>query len=133
VSLVTHNRPRVIGVGYPSCVSRAIAAHIRWLRKQLAEFDATLEDAIPARRRGARRQNCCGACRRWVVSPSLLCSPICRSLARWAAARLSPLVGVAPFNRALRSNVASFTTDRWRTFGKALLRLMRRTPAESSQ
>jgi hypothetical protein len=43
------------------------------------------------------------------------------------------LVGVAPFNRALRSNVASFTTDIWRTFGKALLRLMRRTPAESSQ
>src|SRR6266849_3556421 len=30
----------------PGCVSRAIAAHIRWLRKQLAEFDATLEEAI---------------------------------------------------------------------------------------
>lgn len=26
----------------PGCVSRAITAHIRWLRKQLAEFDATL-------------------------------------------------------------------------------------------
>jgi hypothetical protein len=30
----------------PGCVDRAIAAHIRWLRKQLAEFDATLEEAI---------------------------------------------------------------------------------------
>jgi transposase len=28
------------------CVSGAIAAHLRWLRKQLAELDATLEDAI---------------------------------------------------------------------------------------
>jgi transposase len=30
----------------PGCVSRAIAVHIRWLRKQLADFDAILEDVI---------------------------------------------------------------------------------------
>src|SRR6266446_3779130 len=30
----------------PGCVERAIVAHIRWLRKQLAEFDAILEEAI---------------------------------------------------------------------------------------
>jgi hypothetical protein len=54
--------------------------------------------ALVARRCVAKRQNCCGACRPWVVSPSLLCSRICPSSAFWAPPDRC-LVGVAPFNR----------------------------------
>jgi hypothetical protein len=49
-------------------VNRAIAAHVRWLRKQLADLDAALERAIRNSPSWSEKAGCFAACRRWAVS-----------------------------------------------------------------
>ena len=69
-------------------LTRGIAAHVRWLRKQLAELDVALEHAI---RRSpvwcGKGPACFAACRAWAMSQSLLCWPICLNSAPSTAAR----------------------------------------------
>jgi transposase len=83
----------------PGCVSRAIAAHIRWLRKQLAEFDATLEEAIrrsPLWCEKARLLRSVPAVGSVTVTTLLAHLPELGTLGR---RQIAALVGVAPFNR----------------------------------
>jgi transposase len=83
----------------PGCVSRAIAAHIRWLRKQLAEFDATLEEAIrrsPLWCEKARLLRTVPAVGSVTVTTLLAHLPELGTLGR---RQIAALVGVAPFNR----------------------------------
>jgi transposase len=82
----------------PSCVSGAIAAHIRWLRKQLAEFDAILEDAIrrsPLWCEKAKLLRSVPAVGSVTVTTMLAHLPELGSLGR---RQIAALVGVAPFN-----------------------------------
>jgi transposase len=83
----------------PGYVSRAIAAHIRWLRKQLAEFDATLEEAIrrsPLWCEKARLLRSVPAVGSVTVTTLLAHLPELGTLGR---RQIAALVGVAPFNR----------------------------------
>ena len=83
----------------PGCVSRAIAAHIRWLRKQLAEFDAILEEAIrrsPRWSEKARLLRSVPAVGSVTVTTLLAHLPELGTLGR---RQIAALVGVAPFNR----------------------------------
>jgi transposase len=83
----------------PGCVERAIVAHIRWLRKQLAEFDASLEDAIrrsPIWCEKARLLRSVPAVGSVTVTTLLAHLPELGTLGR---RKIAALVGVAPFNR----------------------------------
>lgn len=83
----------------PGCVSRAITAHIRWLRKQLTEFDAALEDAIrrsPLWREKAKLLRSVPAVGSVTVTTLLAHLPELGTLGR---RQIAALVGVAPFNR----------------------------------
>jgi transposase len=83
----------------PGCVSRAITAHIRWLRKQLAEFDATLEEAIrhsPLWCEKARLLRSVPAVGSVTATTLLAHLPELGALGR---RQIAALVGVAPFSR----------------------------------
>jgi transposase len=85
----------------PGYVSRAITAHIRWLRKQLAEFefDATLEQAIgrsPLWHEKAKLLRSVPAVGSVTVTTLLAHLPELGTLGR---RKIAALVGVAPFNR----------------------------------
>jgi transposase len=83
----------------PGYVSRAIAAHISWLRKQLAEFDAILEEAIqrsPLWCEKARILRSVPAVGSVTVTTLLAHLPELGTLGR---RQIAALVGVAPFNR----------------------------------
>ena len=82
----------------PGCVSRAITAHIRWLRKQLAEFDTTLEEAIrrsPLWCEKAKLLRSVPAVGSVTVTTLLAHLPELGTLGR---RQIAALVGVAPFN-----------------------------------
>ncbi len=82
----------------PGCVERAIAVHIRWLRKQLAEFDAILEKAIcrsPLWSTKARLLRSVPAVGSVTVTTLLAHLPELGTLTR---RQIAALVGVAPFN-----------------------------------
>jgi len=83
----------------PGCVERAIVAHIRWLRKQLAEFDASLEDAIrrsPIWCEKARLLRSVPAVGSVTVTTLLAHLPELGTLGR---RKIAALVGVAPQSR----------------------------------
>jgi transposase len=83
----------------PGCVSRAIAAHLRWLRKQLAELDAALEEAIrrsPLWYEKAKLLRSVPAVGSVTVTTLLAHLPELGTLGR---RQIAALVGVAPFNR----------------------------------
>jgi transposase len=80
-------------------VSRAIAAHIRWLRKQLGEFDAILEEAVrrsPLWCEKAKLLRSVPAVGSVTVTTLLAHLPELGTLGR---RQIAALVGVAPFNR----------------------------------
>jgi transposase len=79
-------------------VNRAIAAHVRWLRKQLAELDAALERAIrnsPLWSEKARLLRSVPAVASVTVITLLSHLPELGTLSR---RKIAALVGVAPFN-----------------------------------
>jgi transposase len=83
----------------PGCVSRAIAANIRWLRKQLAEFDTLLEEAIrrsPLWCEKANLLRSVPAVGNVTITTLLAHLPELGTLGR---RQIAALVGVAPFNR----------------------------------
>ena len=83
----------------PGSISRAIAAHITWLRKQLAEFDAILEEAIrrsPLWCEKATFLRSVPAVGSVTVTTLLAHLPELGTLGR---RQIAALVGVAPFNR----------------------------------
>jgi transposase len=80
------------------CVNRAIAAHVRWLRKQLAELDVALEQAIrhsPLWSEKARLLRSVPAVGSVTVTTLLAHLPELGTLSR---RKIAALVGVAPFN-----------------------------------
>ena len=80
------------------CVNRAIAAHVRWLRKQLAELDVALEQAIrdsPLWSAKARLLRSVPAVGSVTVITLLAHLPELGTLSR---RKIAALVGVAPFN-----------------------------------
>jgi transposase len=81
------------------CVSRAVAAHLRWLRKQLAELDAALEEAIRRSPLWCERQKLLRsvpAVGSVTVTTLLAHLPKLGTLGR---RQIAALVSVAPFNR----------------------------------
>jgi transposase len=83
----------------PGYVSGAIAAHIRWLRKQLGEFDAILEEAVrrsPLWCEKAKLLRSVPAVGSVTVTTLLAHLPELGTLGR---RQIAALVGVAPFNR----------------------------------
>jgi transposase len=79
-------------------LNRGIAAHIRWLRKQLAELDAALEQAIrrsPLWSEKARLLRSVPAVGSVTVTTLLAHLPELGTLSR---RKIAALVGVAPFN-----------------------------------
>jgi transposase len=79
-------------------LNRAIAAHIRWLRKQLAELDAALEQAIrrsPLWSEKARLLRSVPGVGSVTVTTLLAHLPELGTLSR---RKVAALVGVAPFN-----------------------------------
>jgi hypothetical protein len=83
----------------PGYASRAIAAHIRWLRKQLGEFDAILEEAVrrpPLWCEKAKLLRSVPAVGSVTVTTLLAHLPELGTLGR---RQIAALVGVAPFNR----------------------------------
>jgi transposase len=80
------------------CVNRAIAAHVRWLRKQLAELDVALEQAIrrsPLWSEKARLLRTVPAVGSVTVTTLLAHLPELGTLSR---RKIAALVGIAPFN-----------------------------------
>src|SRR5215469_1607795 len=80
------------------CVNRAIAAHVRWLRKQLADLDAALEQALrnsPLWSEQARLLRSVPAVGSVTVITLLAHLPELSTLSR---RKIAALVGVAPFN-----------------------------------
>jgi transposase len=81
------------------CVNRTIAAHVRWLRKQLAELDIALEQALrrsPLWCEKARLLRSVPAVGNVTVTTLLAHLPELGTLSR---RKIAALVGVAPFNR----------------------------------
>ena len=82
-----------------ACVSRAITAHVRWLRKQLAELDLALDEAIrhsPLWAEKARLLRSVPGIGSVTVTTLLAHLPELGTLNR---RKIAALVGVAPFNR----------------------------------
>jgi transposase len=93
--LTAENNRHGRAVGY---VNRAIAAHVRWLRKQLAELDVALEQAIrnsPLWSEKARLLRSVPAVGSVTVITLLAHLPELGTLIR---RKIAALVGVAPFN-----------------------------------
>jgi transposase len=89
----SNRRGRALG-----SVNRAIAAHVRWLRKQLAELDVALEQAIrrsPSWSEKARLLRSVPAVGSVTVTTLLAHLPELGTLNR---RKIAALVGVAPFN-----------------------------------
>jgi transposase len=89
----SNRRGRAVG-----SVNRAIAAHVRWLRKQLAELDLALEQAIrrsPLWSEKARLLRSVPAVGSVTVTTLLAHLPELGTLSR---RKIAALVGVAPFN-----------------------------------
>ena len=83
----------------PTCLRNAIAAHVRWLRKQLAELDASLGRAIrdsPLWSQKARLLRSVPSVGSVTVNTLLAHLPELGTLSR---RKIAALVGVAPFNR----------------------------------
>ena len=83
----------------PDCLRHAIATHVRWLRKQLAELDAALELAVrnsPLWCEKARLLRTVPAVGSVTVTTLLAHLPELGTLTR---RQIAALVGVAPFNR----------------------------------
>jgi transposase len=81
-----------------ACVNRAIAAHVRWLRKQLAQLDVALEQAIrhsPLWSEKARLLRSVPGVGSVTVTTLLAHLPELGTLNR---RKIAALVGVAPFN-----------------------------------
>jgi transposase len=84
----------------PNCLHHAIVAHVRWLRKRLAEVDAVLDLAV------RKSQLWCEKARLLQSVPPVgqrhrhhsLCSPNLPELGTLSRRKIAALVGGAPFN-----------------------------------